>query len=1205
MPASYDFGYWPKTTRAVISEFTAELEGGKVAVSWQTISEQDTVAFNVYRLGSDGKRRIKVNAEPLPGLLVAPQGGTYRLIDASAPTGIKLTYYLEELDTMGHLELHGPYVVQTKFVRPRMSFLSLTASGGSKSEASSPEYTTKAHAAVTATKPVVAATKSVPGGLLKNAGQPKSKGVSSGFPLRIGTKYAGIHKITVAEIASAAGADEAQVSEMLRHGALALSSRGKAVACWLEDGDLCFYAENHESIYSNENVYWLRPGIALMARQVVAEGTPVGAGSFSATVHAEENHWAPTASYRSSGDIWVWNYLVGGNAAVGKRSYKINVPEPAESGACSLRIKLVGGNATSAELDHHIEVKLNGHLLGSDEWDGLGRHVAEFACQPDWLTNGENNVEITALKNAGVAFSVVYVDSLALSYQRNCVAAGGEIAGSAEGRRQLTLSGFGPGTVRVLDLAIPSQPVILKGHLRSAAVPQSIDLHVADKLGEFYACDSSAIKAPQRIKSVATDGQLHNETTEADMVIITPTSLRSGAERLADYRRGLGWNVVVATLEDIENEFNYGLHDPRATRRFLGYALRHWKQAPRYVLLAGGGTYDYKNFLGLNDNLLPPLMVVTHFGMQASDEALADVTGDGLPDFAIGRIPALSVAQLDAALAKIKAYEAGGSWRSKALFCADNADAGGLFGDDALRLSQIVSSSYDVELTGIASDSAAVVRSAVLDRLSSGAGLFCYIGHAGVTALAKEEVLKSGDVAGLNNAGHAGVMLMSACDAAQFAIPGYHSLGQELVTGETGAAAVWSAGGQAYNEQSVRLAEGMLKQFSAGATPSRLGDAVADSFAKQADGRNLTRRYNLLGDPALAVKSKSAPPRECMVPADISEKELQQLKYAPCLLTSSGTVAVCDSREVFADNPFGAVSRLPDPNPGVLAFGDVPVGILKVLRIRIHNNGNSDLTVTGLILPAGYKGSWSGAIAAGGSSPEIPITFKPTEEKAYSGEGVIVCDSVGIGADCSLSFSGKGSPAVSSILNDFDSDRISDIVVYRLYNQHWIGLRSSDGTMFNRKWGVAGDVPMPADYDGDGQTDMAVFRPSTGWWFGRLSSDGILRHKWGVPGDVAVPADYDGDGKADLAVYRPSTQKWVALNSLDGSVLKRKWGIAGDVPVPADYDGDGKTDFAIYRPSNNKWVVLKSSDGKRLHQKWGETGDAPVNNLFWTRESLK
>jgi len=114
------------------------------------------------------------------------------------------------------------------------------------------------------------------------------------------------------------------------------------------------------------------------------------------------------------------------------------------------------------------------------------------------------------------------------------------------------------------------------------------------------------------------------------------------------------------------NEFNYGLYKPEAIRDFLSYAYHNWEKAPRYLVLAGEGTFDYRNNQGYNDNLVPAILVETPYGLFASDNRYADVDGDdGVPDMAVGRLPVMTSEELDAVISKITAYETAGGNRAK------------------------------------------------------------------------------------------------------------------------------------------------------------------------------------------------------------------------------------------------------------------------------------------------------------------------------------------------------------------------------------------------------------------------------------------------------------------------------------------------------------------------------------------------------------
>jgi len=87
---------------------------------------------------------------------------------------------------------------------------------------------------------------------------------------------------------------------------------------------------------------------------------------------------------------------------------------------------------------------------------------------------------------------------------------------------------------------------------------------------------------------------------------------------------------------------------------------------------------------------------------------------------------------------------------------------------------------------------------------------------------------------------------------------------------------------------------------------------------------------------------------------------------------------------------------------------------------------------------------------------------------------------------------------------DYDGDHRADLAVFRPSTGVWWVLLSSGGH-WAIPFGLNGDIPVPADYDGDGKTDIAVYR--NGVWWQYLSATGtVAAPNWGLAGDLPIPA---------------------------------------------------------------------------------------------------
>jgi hypothetical protein len=91
-----------------LGSFTAQVQGDHVLVAWETVSEFDTLGFNLWRgLAADGSDREMLTFVPAqaPG---STQGAAYQVQDAAVQAGYTYWYWLEDIDLSGQTTLHGP-----------------------------------------------------------------------------------------------------------------------------------------------------------------------------------------------------------------------------------------------------------------------------------------------------------------------------------------------------------------------------------------------------------------------------------------------------------------------------------------------------------------------------------------------------------------------------------------------------------------------------------------------------------------------------------------------------------------------------------------------------------------------------------------------------------------------------------------------------------------------------------------------------------------------------------------------------------------------------------------------------------------------------------------------------------------------------------------------------------------------------------------
>ena len=95
-------------TAVELVSFTARGVNGGVELRWETGSEMDNLGYHLYRGVSEAGPYERITASPIPGLGSSPEGARYRYRDTGLDNGVTYFYELEDIETTGRTERHGP-----------------------------------------------------------------------------------------------------------------------------------------------------------------------------------------------------------------------------------------------------------------------------------------------------------------------------------------------------------------------------------------------------------------------------------------------------------------------------------------------------------------------------------------------------------------------------------------------------------------------------------------------------------------------------------------------------------------------------------------------------------------------------------------------------------------------------------------------------------------------------------------------------------------------------------------------------------------------------------------------------------------------------------------------------------------------------------------------------------------------------------------
>jgi hypothetical protein len=662
----------------------------------------------------------------------------------------------------------------------------------------------------------------------------------------------GIYKVDVETLAKAGLTFDGIDLKQLR-----LSNRGEPLPLFVfQEGDsawLEFYGRDSKPQYSLENIYILDVLEHENEQTVLVNEEdeyfpssiePVNS-IYYATQWFEENQvYFPQVN---GSDNWYWMTVVGGQSQI----FPIRISElmPGEG---YIRLDLWSNTEAPADPDHHLLLRVNNQTVIDKNWDGRGGQLFTASIPEGIMVEGENQVVIDIPGDTQATAESYWINWFEVTYPRRAITQMGQIIFVATGK-PLLLSGFRD-QVQLFDITEDNQVF-----LQQLTDPADSDLKFTGLEGHtYYAIDDDGFREPISVTPLIEIPDLRADTIGADYLAIGPDEYLSSAGELFSHREAQGLRVMQIPLQAIYDQFNFGLPEPDAIRRFLIEAAQIWETFPQYVLLIGDASYDPRNYLQQPvTNILPSFFVQTIYGGQTvSDLPFADLDADGIPDIAVGRIPATTAEEVMILVRKTieqeNAYSAQDG-KIHLLAIADGQEVG--FRIDAQHFVDIFPPDDEMVLYNPSAGTTDANR-IIQSYFNEGYSFIAYFGHGSVVMWGKDRLFSVDDATALANAQYP-VLINMTCLTGLFTHPTTESLTEAFLFNPSGGAvAILAPTSLTLSGEQSRLSTPLAETISSGVY-SRLGDVYLSAQRKMAMDspgvQDVLETFLLFGDPGLII----------------------------------------------------------------------------------------------------------------------------------------------------------------------------------------------------------------------------------------------------------------------------------------------------------------------------------------------------------------
>ncbi|MBJ7882887.1 type IX secretion system sortase PorU [Gelidibacter salicanalis] len=451
--------------------------------------------------------------------------------------------------------------------------------------------------------------------------------------------------------------------------------------------------------------------------------------------------------------------------------------------------------ASTAEVSTSMEIKINGNVMSTFRFTPIGTSILADGKTFDnkvSLSSPEVKVRLT-YNNAGNPTAHGYLDYISIEATRQLAFEGSQFmfknnqVATTPGIVEYSLTNASA-VSEIWDISNKYDVASVMNTEANAllsfkAISGIAKKYIAVTPSDYYEPlrDGKTTVNNQNIKgSIFKDGQ--GQFKDVDYLIVSPNNLVLQAERLAQINRDQNnLNVKVVTLDEIYTEFSSGNQDVAAIRNLVRYVYQNAsvpEKRLKYLCLFGDASFDYKDRIPNNTNLVPSWHSVDSFSLTNAfvsddffgmmDDNEGDMAASNKLDIAVGRILAETPQRAKEMVDKIALYykdTSYGSWRNNVVMVSDDVDVAwervlqettDQIGDTItaekpfLNVVKIHSDAYQQQ-SSASGERYPDVNKSLKDAIEVGALVVNYFGHGGEDGLASERIFDKNDSQEIKN----------------------------------------------------------------------------------------------------------------------------------------------------------------------------------------------------------------------------------------------------------------------------------------------------------------------------------------------------------------------------------------------------------------------------------------------------------------------